>query len=297
MQRFWVAHGEQYWSIAHSCSNTVFAALCLCKRWAVQWRMWARIRMPCVPYPGPARRARDHRAQQQLLDVRWLVVGAGACALAASRGVYAVCSGRVMFPCDGHLRVPCNRDAASQQAQPARKVAGAEQPKLPKCTNQSMDAPTSHCRHTRKGTAKQRAEHSTNEPPDKPTTVCEAAAGRHSQQRTFTHHSPSSSSHEGAEQRRRRSRPGWRSTKPDTEVSIRHWHLFITRYNSTSLLQHTIDELPRGKCSQAGLTGRSHGHACHSSHGHAKGGEFQGMQTPQLSGLWPRGLATVWSVA
>ena len=84
-----------------------------------------------------------------------------------------------------------NSDAASQPTQPARQVAVEEQPELPKRTQKSKAATTSHMHSgdTRKGTADQRAEHSKNESANEQTTTYAAAAGLHMQQRSLTHHS------------------------------------------------------------------------------------------------------------
>ena len=42
-------------------------------------------------------------------------------------------------------------DAASGRAQPARKVAAEEEPKLPMCTKKSTEGTTSHCGHAMEG--------------------------------------------------------------------------------------------------------------------------------------------------
>ena len=54
-------------------------------------------------------------------------------------------------------------DAASQPAQPDRKVPGKEEPKHSTCPKRSTKATTSHCGNTRKGTAKQFKEQGTQQ--------------------------------------------------------------------------------------------------------------------------------------
>ena len=164
-----VVHGDEQDSVSTRAGGD--AGLGAAVEWQASGGGSGTVRLPLVQ-PQPhlcVAQARARRASHDLCRGRsWAVscVAAAGCQHTL----------RALEACNNGL-CSYKRGAASQSAQPARKVPAKEQAWLSKCAKNSTAATPSHWRNTSKGSAKQRADTLTNKRRRKPRQARPRSSG------------------------------------------------------------------------------------------------------------------------